>query len=340
MAANNDRPCAGRGATGIESWILQECDPRPSSSAELLYEGMESQSDRKLAVIYESLDRARTGHWIDTAITSAFAEALRGARTVLDIGPGDGWPSLRIADRFERIVGIDPSPTRVRVQRENAERLGIANVEFLEMDAVAMTFENESFDGVVAASSIEQTAEPGHALAEVFRVLRPGGAFAMIFEDYDECLAGTDGDERLSIENRGSPSPSIRYVVRTRTPPRERHYVLSLEPTKLDPEWPEEDGLALLEAVASAITETRVFELRHFTSGTVRAGLEDVGFERVRFLDHRFHALRAAVSAAIETERIDALAAAFPEAAGLVGAAAVRAAGAGPGDFVLASKPR
>jgi len=179
----------------IERWILGNLSPRRTTTAELAYERMESQSGECLAVLYQPLDHTRRMHWHDVAIVSAFARAMGDAGSVLDIGPGDGWPSLRMADRFSRIVGIDPSPKRVRVQQENAARLGILNVEFLVMDAEAMSFEDASFDGVCAASSIEQCDDPAAALAEVHRVLRPGGTL-------DELLGSTGFGEIKHLDHR------------------------------------------------------------------------------------------------------------------------------------------
>ncbi|MFH1690062.1 MAG: hypothetical protein ABIE42_07460, partial [Candidatus Eisenbacteria bacterium] len=87
--------------TDIERWIISELGPKPSTTADLAYERMESQSGECLPVIYQPLDHTKRGHWHDEALIAAFAEAVRGARTVLDVGPGDGWPSLRMAGAFE-----------------------------------------------------------------------------------------------------------------------------------------------------------------------------------------------------------------------------------------------
>ena len=138
---------------------------------------------------------------------------------MLDVGPGDGWPSLRIAADFDEVVGIDPSPRRVRVQRRNAARLGIDNVTFLEMDVLDMSFADASFGGVVAASSIEQSDDPALALAEVYRVLQPGGSLAMIYEDFASYFDGGDGDEELWEDTIGCDTV-VFYQARRKTPPR------------------------------------------------------------------------------------------------------------------------
>ena len=365
--AGTERPgIPDDGRTEIERWILRELDARPTTSAELTYERMDSQSSECLAVIYQPLDHKKMGHWHDTAIVSAFAAALEGASTVLDVGPGDGWPSLRIADRFDRIVGIDPSPRRVRVQRENAERLGITNVEFLEMDAVSLAFEDGSFGGVAAASSIEQTDDPALALAEVFRVLEPGGKLAMVFEDYGGYFPDSDGDEELWTE-AGEAGRVLFYQARTKSPARETKYGLFLDRAALDgepaivgildrlaqnpvqleslddgapgPLRPEELGVAFFETLRPFVAEARYFELHHLTSESLDAVLGDIGFVDVRHLDHRLPELRAVLDAASAAGRLDDLSAVFPVLCELFGTAAVDRAAPGPGDFVIARKP-
>jgi ubiquinone/menaquinone biosynthesis C-methylase UbiE len=354
------------GRNQIEQWILTELAPSRSTTAELAYERMESQSARCLPVLYLPLDYRNRGHWLDTAICCAFAHALRGADTVLDIGPGDGWPCLRIADRFQKIVGIDPSPRRVRVQKENAERLGIANVEFLLMDAMAMPFADESFGGVTAASSIEQTDDPARALSEVFRVLRPGGALAMVFDDYETYFPDGSGDEELWSE-MSDDEIVLFYQVRTKSPARESRYALFLsaeelgrneelasvlrglseaseklenldhgEPAPTRPQW---FGLDLFTRLRTFTRETKYFDLGHLTSSSLDGILGDIGFADVRHTSYRFPDLRAFFDAARETGKLDGFADSFVAVCDDFGIAAIRAAGRGPGEFAIARTP-
>jgi len=352
--------------TDIEKWIRAELLPERSTTAELSYERMESQSGCCLPVLYEPLDYTRRGHWHDTALIAAFTEALRGARTVLDIGPGDGWPSLRMADRFERIVGVDPSPRRVRVQRENAERLGIRNVEFLEMDALSLDFEAGEFGGVTAASSIEQTGDPERALGEVFRVLRPDGSLAMVFEDYGAYFRESEGDEELWAE-LGEDPPVVFYQARSKAPARETKYGLFLDDRRLRedvelerallglerdpvtlenlddpagaPSRPETLGVVFFERLRPLVRRARYFELPHLTSASLDETLAKTGFSAVKHFDHRLPDLRRFFDAAAEDGRLDELATSFEEISWEFGAEAVRSAGEGPGDFAVARKP-
>lgn len=351
--------------TDIERWILSNLSPVPSTTAELMYERMESQSGRCLPVIYEPIDHSERSHWHDEALVAAFAHAMGSASVILDVGPGDGWPSLRMARRFARIVGVDPSPRRVKTQRENAERLGIGNVDYLEMDVTAMKFEDGSFEGVTAASAIEQSADPELALKEVFRVLAPGGRLAMVFEDYASCLP-PEGDEILRAEV-SSDEAVIFYQCRRQDPPRESWYALFLEHGRLasDPELfkrvenlsaspfelesdfaggrsttrPATSGVALLALVAPLVTECRYFELSHFTSATADALLASVGFKDIRHLDHRLPELLDFFDVAKGAGKLKDGGPVFEAVAEVFGISAVERASSGTGDFVLARKP-
>jgi SAM-dependent methyltransferase len=352
--------------TEIERWILGNLTPQQSTTAELMYERMESQSGRCLPVLYEPLDNTNRSHWHDEALIGAFAHAMDDASVILDVGPGDGWPALRIADRFKKVIGIDPSPRRVRVQRENAERLGIDNVEFHVMDAEDMSFKNGSFGGVTAASSIEQCANPEQALREVFRVLAPGGTLAMVFEDYDICLGPGDGDEKLRAELTDKEAV-VFYQVRRKSPPRETWYALFLDRERLngDPEFleavenlsdsaveldgapadggavvpAETFGVTLLAGLAPFTTDTKFFELNHLTSGTVDEMLARVGFVCMRHLDHRLPELLAFYDAAVKAGKMGENGPVLDVVAEVFGISAVERAGEEPGDFVLATKP-
>ena len=362
MAARDDTVVR----TPIERWIVEHLAPTRSTTAELSYERMESQSGECLAVIYVPLDHRKRSHWHDTAIVGAFAEAVRGARSVLDVGPGDGWPSLRMAGRFGRIVGIDPSPRRVRVQRENATRLGMTNVEFLEMDACSLDFADASFGGVAAASSIEQTDDPERALREVFRVLEPGGSLAMVFEDYGTYFPDSDGDEELWTEMRG-PEPVLFYQARTKRPAREAKYGLFLDATALAsdrrlesqlleleeeaarlenlqdgeaaPSRPESLGVPFFERLAPLVTAAKYFELNHLTTESLHALLQDVGFVNIRDLDYRLPAVRSLFDELEAREKLDELASGFEALCCALGALAVRCARQGDGGFTIATKP-
>lgn len=102
------------------------------------------------------------------------AEHLAGARSVLDIGCGEGQVSRLAAavPGVDRVVGVDPTGAQVRVA---AARGG--NVAYGRSSAGALPFPSSSFDTVIACLVFEHIADVDAALAEVGRVLAPGGRF-------------------------------------------------------------------------------------------------------------------------------------------------------------------
>lgn len=111
--------------------------------------------------------------------------ALRG--TVLEIGPGGG-ANLRHYAPDVRWVGVEPDArNRARVRRE-AARLGRAAVV---VDGVAERLElgDGSVDAVVGTFVLCSVGDPGCALGELFRVLRPGGRY--VFAEHVAAPGGT-----------------------------------------------------------------------------------------------------------------------------------------------------
>lgn len=105
-------------------------------------------------------------------IPLAIAE-LGECRTVLDIGCGDGQISRVLAAAGSRVVGVDPTWNQISVARR---RNGGAN--FVRAAADALPFAGSSFDAAVACLVFEHIDAIDAAIAEVARILRPGGRFS------------------------------------------------------------------------------------------------------------------------------------------------------------------
>ncbi|MGE5673320.1 MAG: class I SAM-dependent methyltransferase [Mycobacterium leprae] len=163
------------------TWI-RSLRPRPTTSDEALYQFMESQSAYSLVEIYQPFDATKRGHWNDEGAIIDFLVNV-GEGDLLDFGPGDGWPSLRVAPHVKSVTGLDASPKRIEVCEANARRLGITNFRGVRYVAgQPMPFPDQSFDGAMAASSIEQSPDPQGILRELYRVLRPGGRLRIQYE--------------------------------------------------------------------------------------------------------------------------------------------------------------
>jgi SAM-dependent methyltransferase len=102
------------------------------------------------------------------------AEVLAGHDRVLDIGTGEGQVARLLSHAgASLVIGIDPTVAQVRVARERA-----GGPRYLRAGATAMPFADASFDAAVACLVFEHIDDVDEAVAEVSRVLRPGGTFA------------------------------------------------------------------------------------------------------------------------------------------------------------------
>ena len=98
------------------------------------------------------------------------ARELQGAQRVLDVGCGDGQVSRLAARLGAEVLGIDPTWNCVRVASERGTNVARAG-------AAALPFADASFDAVVACLVFEHIRDVDQAIAEVARVLQPGGRF-------------------------------------------------------------------------------------------------------------------------------------------------------------------
>ena len=97
-------------------------------------------------------------------------------RAVLDVPCGGGlaFRGLR-PDQGVRYVAADLSPVMLDRARAEAERRRLPEIEFVEADVESLPFEDASFDLCVTLNSLHCFPDPAAALAEMARVLRPGG---------------------------------------------------------------------------------------------------------------------------------------------------------------------
>ena len=106
---------------------------------------------------------------------------LKSGDSVLDLGCGPGWFWAGVADRMPEKLELtlaDLSPGMVKEAVERCKALPFASVRGEQADAAALPFPDGVFDGVIAMHMLYHVADPALAIAEMFRVLKPGGFLA------------------------------------------------------------------------------------------------------------------------------------------------------------------
>jgi SAM-dependent methyltransferase len=104
-------------------------------------------------------------------------------QVILELAAGPGTLGLWIAGQVEpssRVISSDFSPEMVRLAREKGERRRLTNVEYRVLDAERLDLADESVDGAVCRWGFMLMADPGAALEETRRVLRPAGRLAFV----------------------------------------------------------------------------------------------------------------------------------------------------------------
>ena len=150
------------------------------------------QAARKLDSVYASPDIvAQRGATLQCL-------AVSPGEAVIDIGCGPGFLSLDIAAAVGstgRVLGIDISEDILRLA---GEKNGCSWVTFRRGDATTIEVPDANFDAVVCVQVLEYIVDVDRALAEMIRVLKPGGRALIIDTDWDGVVWYSDNADRMA----------------------------------------------------------------------------------------------------------------------------------------------
>jgi len=197
-----------------------------SFSASLI--GSSGYAGAGFADVYDAYRPAPPAAVLDIVSLLAQAERLR---LVVDLGCGTGLSTRPWAERADEVVGVEANPAMIERARGATHA---ANVRYVEAFASEAGLPDDSADVVTCAQSFHWM-EPGVLLAEVARILRPGGVFAaydydvppLVHPEVDDAFASNFAARRaartrLDLEAGAASWPKERHLERIRASGRFR----------------------------------------------------------------------------------------------------------------------
>jgi arsenite methyltransferase len=194
---------------------------------------------------------------------------LKPGEVVLDLGSGGGIDALLSAKRVSpggKAYGLDMTDEMLALARDNQKRAGVQNVEFLKGEIENIPLPDNSVDVIISNCVINLSADKDRVLREAFRVLKPGGRFAVsdvvtrgeVPEEIRKnvllwvgCVAGALEEEKYRAKLAAAGFESI-----------------GIEPTRI---FRSEDALSFLEGQGLDLAQVRPHMDGKFMSAFIRA---------------------------------------------------------------------
>ncbi|MBI5762558.1 MAG: metalloregulator ArsR/SmtB family transcription factor [Planctomycetes bacterium] len=157
-------------------------------------------------------DELRAAAFGDAFALEAMLSLLPAEWTVADIGTGTGFLLPTLADNFRNVIAVEPAATMLECARQRVADHGAANVTFHQGDLNRLPIQDSTADLAIACLVLHHVEKPADALAEIHRVVRPGGRVLLIeqqshenqsfYETMQDLWWGFEPDDLASQVNR------------------------------------------------------------------------------------------------------------------------------------------
>jgi len=144
---------------------------------------------------YGTPDVARSRHAMVAAL------AIRPGEAIIEVGSGPGYMTVDMATATGpagRLHALDISTNMVARTRARCDDAGLGNVTFGVGDMAALPTQSESYDAAAVGQVLEYMIEPAAGMAEIHRVLKPGGRAAILDIDWGTLIWHTEDAGRLA----------------------------------------------------------------------------------------------------------------------------------------------
>src|SRR5579864_8689619 len=136
-------------------------------------------------------------------------QPARPGETVLDVATGPGTVARQAALQVGpsgRVVGVDVSAAMLGVGRSWPVESGAAAIEYVESSAMSMPLNTGTFDAAYCQQGLQHMSDPMQALAEIFRLLKPGGRVAIAIWQQSPFGPFREAVARLDLPTHGAQS--------------------------------------------------------------------------------------------------------------------------------------
>ena len=160
----------------LQHWVVSHASALDAEVARRLQEIWNERRERSASFFAGDARGSDQDAWLGSAdCLPLLLQEVPGSGVVVDLGTGTGRILPELSRRTERIIAVDASPSMLNQARRRADASGIADIDFRLGDLAHLPLQDGEVDAVIANMVLHHAPEPAQAVAEIHRVLRPGG---------------------------------------------------------------------------------------------------------------------------------------------------------------------